>query len=189
MGQESPGEKFLSEAKGLVPWTWWPQDKAGHTGELKGEVNALFGKDTSFDTPKPERLIERIIHIAANPGNLVLDSFLGSGTTAAVAHKMGRGQHISLFRAAAANQIQGLPSDQHTCAGHSPAVGERLLPHICQFCLSLLVKVGKIIHVFHNKLRQFLNVIKPKTRDIYVPNICICHYRSVAADIRGKSFS
>ena len=90
MGQESPGEKFLSEAKGLVPWTWWPQDKAGHTGELKGEVNALFGKDTSFDTPKPERLIERIIHIATNPGDLVLDSFLGSGTTAAVAHKMGR---------------------------------------------------------------------------------------------------
>lgn len=43
-----------------------------------------------FDTPKPERLIQRILHIATNPGDLVLDSFLGSGTTAAVAHKMGR---------------------------------------------------------------------------------------------------
>ena len=53
-------------------------------------VNALFGSDISFDTPKPERLIERIIHIATNPGDLVLDSFLGSGTTAAVAQKMGR---------------------------------------------------------------------------------------------------
>ena len=51
---------------------------------------ALFGKDNIFDTPKPETLLERIIHIASNPGDLVLDSFLGSGTTAAVAHKMGR---------------------------------------------------------------------------------------------------
>lgn len=83
-------KQFLSEAKGIVPWTWWPQDEVGHTGESKDEVNALFGSDISFDTPKPERLIERIIHIASNPGDLVLDSFLGSGTTAAVAHKMGR---------------------------------------------------------------------------------------------------
>lgn len=82
-------KQFLRDAKGLVPWTWWPQDEVGHTGESKNEVNALFG-ETSFDTPKPERLIERIIHIASNPGDLVLDSFLGSGTTAAVAHKMGR---------------------------------------------------------------------------------------------------
>ncbi len=83
-------KQFLSEAKGLVPWTWWPQDEVGHTGESKDEVNALFGNEISFDTPKPERLIERIIHIATNPGDLVLDSFLGSGTAAAVAHKMGR---------------------------------------------------------------------------------------------------
>ena len=71
-------KQFLSEAKGIVPWTWWPQDEVGHTGESKDEVNALFGSDISFDTPKPERLIERIIHIASNPGDLVLDSFLGS---------------------------------------------------------------------------------------------------------------
>ena len=83
-------KQFLSEAKGIVPWTWWPQDEVGHTGESKDEVNALFGNIISFDTPKPERLIQRIIHIASNPGDLVLDSFLGSGTTAAVAHKMGR---------------------------------------------------------------------------------------------------
>ena len=50
----------------------------------------LFGKYNIFDTPKPEGLIQRIIHIASNPGDLVLDSFLGSGTTAAVAQKMGR---------------------------------------------------------------------------------------------------
>lgn len=62
----------------------------GHTDSAKKEIMALFGKENIFDTPKPETLLERIIHIATNPGDLVLDSFLGSGTTAAVAHKMGR---------------------------------------------------------------------------------------------------
>ena len=54
------------------------------------EIEKIFGQKAFFETPKPERLIERILHIATNPGDLVLDSFLGSGTTAAVAHKMGR---------------------------------------------------------------------------------------------------
>lgn len=80
---------FLSEAEGMVPWSWWPHEDVGHTGESKNEIVKLFGTEV-FDTPKPERLIQRILHIATNPGDLVLDSFLGSGTTAAVAHKMGR---------------------------------------------------------------------------------------------------
>jgi len=82
--------RYLSEVPGLAPWTWWPSEEVGHTDEAKKEANTLFGGDTSFGTPKPERLLQRILHIASNPGDLVLDSFLGSGTTAAVAHKMGR---------------------------------------------------------------------------------------------------
>lgn len=82
--------RYLSEVEGYVPWTWWPHDEVGHTDESKKEIHALFGKTDAFDTPKPERLIHRILTIATNPGDLVLDSFLGSGTTAAVAHKMGR---------------------------------------------------------------------------------------------------
>jgi len=82
--------RYLSEVEGLVPWTWWPHEDVGHTDESKKECNILFGADVSFGTPKPERLLQRILHIASNPGDLVLDSFLGSGTTAAVAHKMGR---------------------------------------------------------------------------------------------------
>ena len=82
--------RYLSEVEGFVPWTWWPSSEVGHTDESKKEIHALFGKKDAFDTPKPERLIQRILHIATNPGDLVLDSFLGSGTTAAVAHKMGR---------------------------------------------------------------------------------------------------
>ena len=88
-------KEFLSSSKGIVPWTWWPHEECGHTDEAKKECNVLFGADVSFDTPKPERLIHRILEIATNPGDLVLDSFLGSGTTAAVAHKMGR-QYIGI---------------------------------------------------------------------------------------------
>lgn len=82
--------RYLSEVPGVAPWTWWPNEEVGHTDEAKKEIHALFGKENAFDTPKPERLIHRILHIATNPGDLVFDSFLGSGTTAAVAHKMGR---------------------------------------------------------------------------------------------------
>ena len=83
-------KRFLSEVKqGMVPQTWWPYEEVGHTQDAKREVVELFGDD-AFGTPKPERLLQRILHIATNEGDLVLDSFLGSGTTAAVAHKMGR---------------------------------------------------------------------------------------------------
>jgi len=83
-------KRFLSEVKqGVVPQTIWPYEQVGHTQDAKKEIVILFGADV-FGTPKPERLIQRIQQIATNPGDLVLDSFLGSGTTAAVAHKMGR---------------------------------------------------------------------------------------------------
>lgn len=82
--------RYLSEVPGVAPWTWWSSNEVGHTDSAKKEILSLFGKENIFDTPKPETLLERIIHIATNPGDLVLDSFLGSGTTAAVAHKMGR---------------------------------------------------------------------------------------------------
>jgi len=82
--------RYLDEDQGLVPWTWWPQDEVGNNDESKKEVAALFPGVPPFGTPKPERLLQRILHIASNPGELVLDCFAGSGTTAAVAHKMDR---------------------------------------------------------------------------------------------------
>jgi adenine-specific DNA-methyltransferase len=83
---------FLDEESlGLVPETWWSRDQVGDNNESKSEVQALFpGIHDVFQTPKPERLLERVIHIGSNPGDIVLDCFGGSGTTAAVAHKMGR---------------------------------------------------------------------------------------------------
>ena len=84
-------KRFLSEVQdGLVPLTIWTAAEVGSNDSAKKEIKELFPDVTPFDTPKPERLIERIVHIATNPGDIVLDSFAGSATTAAVAHKMGR---------------------------------------------------------------------------------------------------
>lgn len=80
---------YLKNTEGKVVTNLWVHDEAGHTDEAKKEVK-LFNMETVFATPKPERLIQRVIHVATNEGDLVLDSFLGSGTTCAVAQKMGR---------------------------------------------------------------------------------------------------
>lgn len=91
-GNGAPRKKlFLSENidKGKVPQTYWHFSEAGHTQDAKKESLALFG-NKAFATPKPEKLLQRIIAVSTNPGDFVLDSFAGSGTTGAVAHKMRR---------------------------------------------------------------------------------------------------
>ena len=80
--------RYLSEVDGLVPWTWWPHEEAGHTDEARKEIQTLFGTQTAFDTPKPVRLMERILQITAGPNDLILDFFAGSGTTARAGHKL-----------------------------------------------------------------------------------------------------
>ena len=83
-------KRFLTEVTDTIPSTTiWTYDEVGHNDESKKEMRALFTENL-FDTPKPERLLERVIALATQPGDLVLDSFAGSGTTGAVAHKMGR---------------------------------------------------------------------------------------------------
>ena len=83
-------KRFLTEVTETIPATTiWLHGEVGHNDESKKEMRFLFGENL-FGTPKPERLIERVLSLATEAGDLVLDSFLGSGTTAAVAHKMGR---------------------------------------------------------------------------------------------------
>lgn len=90
-GQGSPRLKlFANQLRGLVPFTVWGAADTGTNDDAKRHLMTLFPKKEIFDTPKPELLLERIIHIATNPGELVVDIFGGSGTTAAVAHKMQR---------------------------------------------------------------------------------------------------
>lgn len=90
-GDGSPRLKlFAHQLRGLVPFTVWGSNDTGTNDDAKRHLLALFPDIEVFDTPKPESLLERIIHIATNPGELVVDIFAGSGTTAATAHKMRR---------------------------------------------------------------------------------------------------
>ena len=102
-GRSAPRlKKFLSERKqGLSPETLWKASEVGTTSEAKKHLLKLFPGEPLFDTPKPEPLIYRILLLSTKPGDIVLDAYLGSGTTAAVSHKMDRryigievGEHI-----------------------------------------------------------------------------------------------
>jgi adenine-specific DNA-methyltransferase len=83
-------KRFQSELGGLVPTTFWTHDEVGDNRQAKGEVTRLFDRTRIFSTPKPEALLKRVIEIASDPGDVVVDVFAGSGTAAAVAHKMRR---------------------------------------------------------------------------------------------------
>lgn len=83
--------RYLCDVDGLVPWTWWPHEEVGHTDEARKEIQDIFGTQTAFDTPKPVRLMERVLQICAPEKDaLVLDFFAGSGTTAHAVLKMNR---------------------------------------------------------------------------------------------------
>jgi adenine-specific DNA-methyltransferase len=84
-------KRFLSEVEaGLVPNTWWPGDEVGTADTAKRHLKSMFPDSVPFETPKPEGLAARVLTIATDPGDLVIDVYGGSGTTAAVSHKMLR---------------------------------------------------------------------------------------------------
>ena len=120
-GDSMPAIKgFLSEMPaGLVPITIWPHQEVGTTGTAKAEIVRLFPDESPFATPKPEHLIARIIQVGSNEGDVVLDSFLGSGTTAAVAHKMGR-RWIGIEREASTIDTYAVPRLAMVVAAKDP---------------------------------------------------------------------
>lgn len=89
-GEGYPAKKTYIPSEGISPRTFWSHEDVGSNRTAKLEIQQFAGSTSAFATPKPERLLERIIHIATKPGDIVLDCFGGSGTTAAVAQKMGR---------------------------------------------------------------------------------------------------
>ena len=96
-GNNVPSTKrFLSEVNdGVVAQTLWTYQEVGHNQDAKKEIKNLFDGQAAFGTPKPEKLIQRIIQLGSGEGDLVLDFFMGSATTQAVAHKMNR-QYIGI---------------------------------------------------------------------------------------------
>lgn len=119
-GDGSPRLKlFAHQLRGLVPFTVWSTADTGTNDDAKRHLLALFPDQEVFDTPKPESLLERIIHIATHPGELVVDIFGGSGTTAAVAHKMGR-RWVTAERNAQTVQEFLLPRLHHVIDGTDP---------------------------------------------------------------------
>lgn len=113
-------KRFLSEVSiGRVPGSIWSPEEVGFVRNGKEEVRRLIPDVEPFATPKPERLLQRIIHIASNPGDIVLDCFLGSGTTAAVAHKMGR-RWVGVERSADTLTTYAIPRLERVVAGTDP---------------------------------------------------------------------
>ena len=161
-GRGGIGFKLRIPRGGSVPTTWWRFDEVGSNRTAKSEIKALFPADHAFDTPKPERLIQRIIHISTEPGDLVLDCFAGSGTTAAVAHKMGRRWITTEMRASTVAKyarprlervINGKDDGGITIevdrvpgtnkAGEEIALPEGMLPETAQEFASLFKKVAE----------------------------------------------
>lgn len=91
-GDNIPATKlFLNEVQsGMVPRSIWSYEEAGHTQDAKRELQTIFPEEIPFDTPKPTRLIEMIIQIAADENSIILDSFAGSGTTAHAVQNMNK---------------------------------------------------------------------------------------------------
>ncbi len=90
-GEARPSiKRYVNEVADLVPRTLWRKDDVGSNRTSKNEARSLFAGGETFDTPKPEALMQRLLRIATDPGDTVLDCFAGSGSTGAVAHKMGR---------------------------------------------------------------------------------------------------
>jgi adenine-specific DNA-methyltransferase len=115
-------KRYLSGMKlsGTTPKSWWPAVDVGSSQEAKRDhLGKLFPDLEPFATPKPERLLHRILHIASNPGDIVLDCFQGSGTTAAVAHKMGR-RWIGVERSADILNAYAIPRLTKVVEGQDP---------------------------------------------------------------------
>jgi adenine-specific DNA-methyltransferase len=110
---------FPQQVRGLVPFSLWSADDCGTNDDAKRHLMSLFPEHEPFATPKPEALLERIIHIASDPGDLVLDFFAGSGTTAAVAHKMSR-RWIAIERSRETVANIALPRLRKVISGKDP---------------------------------------------------------------------
>ncbi len=113
-------KRYLTEVADLVPRTLWFGDDVGSNRTSKNEMRALFSGLPTFATPKPEGLLQRVLEIGSRPGDIVLDCFLGSGTTAAVAQKMER-RWVGVERSGDTLATYAIPRLEKVVLGGDPA--------------------------------------------------------------------
>jgi len=109
-------KRYVTEVADLVPRTLWTRDEVGSNRKSKNEIRTLFPGAPSFATPKPEALMHRILQIGTAPGDIIIDCFVGSGTTAAVAQKMNR-RWLAIEREASTIETYALPRISQVVAG------------------------------------------------------------------------
>ena len=175
---------FLSEAEGLVPWTWWPHEEVGHTDEARNEVREFFGTQTAFDTPKPVRLIERVLQICCGPNDLVLDFFAGSGTTAHAVHKAnaaddGKRRVILVSSTEATEDAPDKNLCRDVCAtrvrriieGYTPAGGEPVpgLGGDFAYLRTRRIPAGRVLEIDHAQVWTALQLMHRDTLTPFEP--------------------
>ncbi len=147
---------FLSEVRqGMTPHNWWSHEDAGHTDEAKKEIDQILGSNI-FDTPKPSRLIERILRVATSPGDLILDSFAGSGTTGHAVLKLNnedggeRNFILVELEASIASNVTG-ERIRRVAQGYSNAKGQNVegLGSGFRYC-----ELGEPLFDEHGKIRE-----------------------------------
>ena len=170
--------RYLSEVDGLVPWTWWPHEEVGHTDEARKEIQQIFGTQTAFTTPKPVRLIERVLRIACGPNDLVLDFFAGSGTTGHTIAKLnsedgGRRRFILVSNTEATSDEPGKNLCRDVCAervrrvmnGYTNAAGEAVpgLGGDFAYLRTRRIAPGKLLEIDHAQVWTALQLAHGET--------------------------
>jgi len=177
-GKSQPGIiRYLSEVDGVVPWTWWPHEEVGHTDEARKEIREWLDTQTAFQTPKPVRLIERILQIGCGPNDLVVDFFAGSGTTAHAVLKLnaednGTRRFIMVSSTEATTDEPDKNLCRDVCAkrvrrviegyGETPGLGGGFA-----YLRACRVSAGRLVEIEHSQVWTALQMIHRETIEPY----------------------
>ncbi len=184
-GNAAPSRRrYFDEVEGVVPWTWWPHEEVGHTDESRKEIQEIFGTQTAFTTPKPVRLIERVLQICCGPNDLVLDFFAGSGTTAHAVHKLnaadgGKRRVILVSSTEATADAPDKNLCRDVCAtrvrrvieGYTPTGGEPVpgLGGDFAYLRTRRIPVGQLLEVDHAQVWTALQLMHHDTLAPFAP--------------------
>lgn len=188
---------YLDSVGGLLPTNFWPYEVAGHTDGAKKEVRAIFDGRVAFDTPKPSRLVERILKVATKPGDLVLDSFAGSGTTAQAVLNVNKTDHgdrrfILVELGDYANDVTA-ERVRRTIGGFKDQVEEQVVLYDQKLTLSALRRAPELLNeataVYEAAKDRYTRVSRPKVSTRVTGKSGSSHLRVVATQVHDHDVS